>query len=76
MFDNPENVKRVLRALYTVCAALVLVDFVFHRHIVHPFERLWAFYAIYGWVSCVTLVLIAKQMRKVIMRSEDYYDAE
>lgn len=76
MFDRPENVRRVLRALYTVCGALFLLDFGFHRHVIHPFEGLWGFYAIYGWVACVTLVLIAKQLRKAVMRPEDYYDAD
>jgi hypothetical protein len=34
------------------------------------------FYAFYGFVACVLLVLIAKQMRKVLMRKEDYYDVD
>jgi hypothetical protein len=34
----------------------------------------WGFYAIYGFVACVILVLVAKEMRKLVMRDEDYYD--
>ena len=33
-------------------------------------------YGIFGFVACVALVLIAKQLRKVLMRREDYYDAD
>ena len=76
VFDDPRNVKRLLRVLYVVCAGLVLIDFVHHRHVVHSWENLWGFYAVYGFVACVALVLIAKEMRKLLMRSEDYYDAE
>ena len=76
VFDDPRNVKRVLSVLYVVCAGLVLIDFVHHRHVIHSWEILWGFYAIYGFVACVALVLIAKEMRKLLMRSEDYYDAE
>ena len=76
VFDDPRNVKRVLSVLYVVCAGLVLIDFVHHRHVIHSWENLWGFYAIYGFVACVALVLIAKEMRKLLMRSEDYYDAE
>lgn len=72
-FDDPERVKWVLRILYTICGGLFLVDFVFHRHAVHPWEHWWGFYPIYGFVSCVLLVLAAKEMRKVLMRDEDYY---
>jgi hypothetical protein len=42
----------------------------------HSWENLPAFYAVYGFVACVLLVLIAKEMRKVIMRKEDYYDVD
>ncbi len=73
-FDKPENVRRMLRVFYVICALLVIADFIVHRHIYHDWEKIPAFYAIYGFVGCVVLVLIAKEMRKVLMRGEDYYD--
>lgn len=74
LFDKPENVKRLLRLLYVICALLFLADFVLHRHSVHHWESMWGFYAIYGFTGCVVLVLVAAQMRKVVMRDEDYYE--
>jgi hypothetical protein len=74
LFDNPKNVRRVLWGLGIACALALLGDFVIHRHVSHPWEGLWGFYAVYGFVACVLLVLVAKQMRKILMRSEDYYD--
>lgn len=76
IFDKPKNIKRVLYILYTCCAVLFVLDFVIHRHIIHPWERLVGFYAVYGFVGCVTLVLVAKWMRTFLMRDEDYYDRE
>ncbi len=76
IFDNPKNVKIVLWALYGVCGVLLLLDLFFHRHIAHEFETLFGFYPFYGFVACVLLVLIAKEMRKVLMRDEDYYDEQ
>mgnify|MGYP005991089407 FL=1 len=73
-FDKPENVRKLLRVFYVICGLLVLFDFVVHRHIYHDWENIPAFYAIYGFVGCVVLVLIAKEMRKFLMRGEDYYD--
>ncbi len=75
-FDNPKNVKRVLRVFYGCCAILFALDFVIHRHVAHSWENLWGFYPIYGFVGCVVLVLIAKWMRTFLMRSEDYYSSE
>lgn len=74
IFDNPRNVKRVIYILYAFCAGFLALDFFIERHVDHPWEALPGFYAFYGFVACVVLVLVAKEMRKVIMRKEDYYD--
>jgi hypothetical protein len=79
MFDKPENVQRLIRGFFVCCALLLIADLLFHRHLsfaegVMPVEGWFGFYAFYGFVACVLLVLAAKQMRKVLMRSEDYYD--
>jgi hypothetical protein len=74
VFDKPANVRRVLALLYAACALLLLADFVLHRHIDHPLESLPGFYAVYGFLGCVSLVIVAKEMRRLLMRSEDYYD--
>ena len=74
VFDDPKNVKRLLYVVYALCTGLFLLDFVFERHTTHGWEGLWGFYAIYGFVGCALLVIIATQMRKVLMRDEDFYD--
>jgi len=73
IFDNPKNVWRVIYALHAICAVVFVADFFVHRHVEHPWEALYGFYCVYGFVACVLLVLIAKEMRKVLMRREDYY---
>ena len=74
VFDDPRNVKRAIYALYALCGISVIGEFVVHRHVDHPWEGIFAFYSVYGFVACVLLVLIAKEMRKFLMRREDYYD--
>ncbi len=84
LFDDPKNVKRLLRGFYGFCIALFLIDIIDFalrkthlghvRHVERGWEGLPGFYAIYGFVACVLLVVIAKQIRKVLMREEDYYD--
>ena len=73
LFDNPANVRRLLYALHALCAILLLADFAFDRHAEHPVEALWGFYALYGFVACVTLVLLAKGLRRMVVRREDHY---
>ncbi len=74
LFDNPRNVKAVIFALLAVCAGLFVADNYVERYYDHPWETLFGFYAIYGFIACVVLVLAAKELRKLIMRKENYYD--
>ena len=76
LFDKPENVKRLMWMFYALCGLLVIADFVLHRHIGFEWEKIPAFYALYGFIACVVLVIVAKEMRKLVMRKEDYYDNE
>lgn len=74
LFDRPRVIKWVLRIFYGICISLVLIDFLIHRHVETSIERVPAFYAIYGFFTCVILVLLAKQLRKLLMRDENYYE--
>lgn len=76
LFDNPKNVRWTIRLLIAICAVLFGLDFILHRHSVHPMDGVGGFYAIYGFVGCVVLVFIAKWLRKILMRPEDYYQAD
>lgn len=68
------GVKRLLTGFGVVCVILVVIDFFIDRKTHAPGEGFPAFYAIYGFVGCVFLVLAAKLMRKVVMRDSDYWD--
>ena len=79
-FDRPENVRKVLVGLYVGCGLLVLIDVIFwltgfDKHPYLRWEKWPGFYAVYGFVACVVLVLISKHvLRPLVMRDEDYYD--
>jgi hypothetical protein len=72
--DDRGNVDKLVQALYAVCAVLLLIDPLVHKHGPFEIEHWWGFYAIYGFVGCVFLVLAAKVLRMIVMRPEDYYD--
>ena len=73
-FDHRENIKKVLHVLYGICAVLLVADVFIHRHVIHDWESVTGFYAFFGFIACVTLVLLAKELRKLVMRGEDYYE--
>lgn len=74
--DDPRNVKKIVVALFVVCAGLFLADALYEKHPHLAAESWFGFYAIYGFVMCVGLVLAAKWMRTFLMRGEDYYDSD
>jgi len=72
--DRKENVTKIARTLYVVCAVVLLADLVARTHPENQIDAVPFFYGVYGFVGSVLLVLTAKQMRKLLMRREDYYD--
>jgi branched-subunit amino acid transport protein len=72
--DRPEVRQRIRYVLYAICAALVVADLVVHRHVMFAMERIPAFYALYGFVALVAVVLLAKGLRRLVGRPEDYYE--
>jgi len=76
LFDKPRNVRIVLYVLYISCGILILLDFVVHRHVSHPWEQLLGFYSIYGFIGCVSIVFGSKWLRILVKRDEDYYDRD
>ena len=76
LFDDPKNVSRFLNGFYVICAILFVLDFIIHRHTMHSLEELPAFYAVFGFVAFVALVVGSILLRKLVMRKEDYYDVD
>lgn len=72
--DNPKNVELIIWILVAVCIILFFADAFYHKHPYFEIEYLFGFYGVYGFFVCVVLVLVAKSMRSVLMREEDYYD--
>jgi hypothetical protein len=83
--DDPGNVRKVYRGLWGGCLLLLVAGeialrWAHHRaqeageaHHGFAFESWPGFYAFFGFVACVCLVLAAKELRKLLMRPEDYY---
>ncbi|MEC5129140.1 hypothetical protein VSU19_20430 [Verrucomicrobiales bacterium BCK34] len=78
-FDRKENVRKVLAGLSIGCGVLVLIDVIFwvtgyDKHPYLKWEKWPGFYAVYGFVSCVLLTMVAKYLlRPLVMRDENFY---
>ena len=72
--DKPGNVTRLVWSLYGICGLLLAIDVIVPKHGPFPIEHVFGFYGLFGFIACVVLVLVAKRLRRVLMRPEDYYD--
>ena len=72
--DKPKNISLIIWALVAVCVALFFIDGFYHKHAHFEIEHLFGFYGVYGFFVCIALVLVAKSLRTILMRPEQYYD--
>lgn len=72
--DEPANVRKVYLSVWVVCGLLLLAELFIDKHGEVDIEHWFGFHGFYGLIACVVLVLAAKQLRRVLMRPENYYD--
>jgi len=53
---------------------MVILEIIVHRHVIFSWEGWPGFYGLWGFVSLLTIVILAKQLRRLIERDENYYD--
>ena len=74
-FDHPKNIRKLRIGFYIVLALLVLPDFFIHKHTLFSSIEGWpGFYALFGFISCVVIIVISKLLGYLLKRKEDYYD--
>ncbi len=70
------TVKAMLWGFTGLGIVALLLDLFVHRHVIDPWERLFGFYALFGFIGVTALVYGAKLLRRIVMRDEDYYDVD
>ena len=74
ILDSAKNRARVRKGFYISLLILMVVEFFIPKQGQLPWEEAYGFYAVYGFIGCVSLIFIAKGLRWWVMRKEDYYD--
>ncbi|MGE0557732.1 MAG: hypothetical protein AB7O69_05600 [Burkholderiales bacterium] len=72
--DDRGNVTLLYRGLWIAGILLVLADLVVHRHEDFGFAGWFGYYAVYGFIAIVLLVYASVGLRRLVRRSEDYYE--
>ena len=72
--DERRNVMRLICFFAALCLGVLVIDAGFNRKDEFFWEGWFGFYGFFGFIACVVLVLAAKELRRMVMRREDYYD--
>lgn len=68
--------EKYKKFFYIALALAVVFDFLAPRH--HPYffwDNIRGFNAVYGFLSCVVIILVAKNLGHLfVLKGEDYYD--
>jgi hypothetical protein len=81
LLESPAGVVRLKRWFYVGLGAVALSEIVlphmFHGEEPHfAFESFPAFGSLYGFISCVAIIVVSKVIGKLfLMRGEKYYDS-
>lgn len=65
--------KRLTILLLVVCGLLVAADLLIHKHAHFATDALFGFYAFYGLLASVALVVVGRGLAALLSRPEDYY---
>lgn len=71
--DKPGSASKIFLALAVICLGLFLLDFTFEHHGHFEVEHIPGFFGAYGFIMFTGLILLAKALRVLIKRPEDYY---
>lgn len=72
--DRKENVTKVYWSVWALCGLLLLIELAVDMHGAFAIEHWFGFHGLFGFVACVGLVLVAKALRRILRRPENYYD--
>jgi hypothetical protein len=71
---RPRTIRRLWQAFIAVLALAVLAELAIEADAHFAVERLFGFNALYGFLACAVLILVAKGIGLALKRRDTYYD--
>ena len=72
--DQPRNIDKIVYAIWIICGLLLAAEFFYGKHPHFGVDGWFGFYPLFGCAAYCVIVLSAKAFRRLVKRSEDYYD--
>ena len=74
--DEPRKVRLLWRGFLAVLAATVLAELAVALHPHFSVESLFGFHALYGFLACLAMIVVAKGLGLLLKRPDDYYGGD
>ena len=71
---RPRTIRRLWIGSAVVLSLLVLADLLIHPHATFGIDGTFGFYAWYGLLTCMAMVLFAKVLGVLLKRPDTFYD--
>lgn len=71
---RPQTIRKLWWGFSAVLVLTLLAQFFIDIHSYFTVDGWPAFYAVFGFVSCVAMVIFAKVLGYVLKRPDDFYD--
>ncbi len=72
--DEPRNVRLLWRGFLAVLALTVLAEFAVTLHPHFGVDSLFGFHALYGFLACLAMIVVAKALGVLLKRPDRYYE--
>jgi hypothetical protein len=72
--DELRNVRLLWRVFLAVLALTVLAEFAVDLHPHFGVDSLFGFHAIYGFLACLVMIVVAKALGVLLRRPDHYYE--
>jgi len=71
---RPENIRLLWRIFIAILALTVLAEIPLHGHTYFGVDGWFSFHAVYGFATCVGMIVLAKLLGVFLKRRDTYYD--
>ena len=73
-FYKKSSIKKLYISALIILGVVLFVEYFIVLHPHFSIEKIFGFYAVFGFLSCVGLIIFAKLLGFLVKRKDDYYD--
>ncbi len=71
---RPETIGKLWKVFIAVLASVLFAELLVEHEARFDVERLFGFYALFGFAACAALIIVAKAVGVLLKRPDAYYD--